>query len=70
MKYDMSVHVPQQIENLLQARASKNFDIFEDLLEGLKNILRAETKLIAGWKIDSDKRNSEKDIGEDVYISR
>lgn len=54
-KYDMMVHVPQQIENLLQARAQVNSELFNHVLSGLYVTLKENDVFVDGVDQDQQK---------------
>jgi len=53
-EYDIWLHVPQQIENLIQARAQANPELFNHVLSGLYQTLKDEKKFIDGVDLDQE----------------
>ena len=42
MEYDVNMHLPQQLENLMQARAGGNLEAFEHIKKGIEQIIDDE----------------------------
>jgi len=60
-EYDIWLHVPQQIENLIQARAQANPELFNHVLSGLYQTLKDEKKFIDGVDLDQETLQDEFD---------
>ena len=56
MEYENSVHLPQQIENLLHQRAEGDIDGFEHILQGIKIMMKDEQMFITGLIAYSNKK--------------
>lgn len=56
MNYENDIHIPQQVENLLQHRADGNIQGFEHVLEAIKIIMKDDQTFITGLVADSNKK--------------
>jgi len=66
--YDVLAHVPQQIENLLQARAQANPELFNHILSGLYQTLKDEKMFVDG--VDQDQSTLQEDFGKTFTMLR
>ena len=60
MRYDMNMHIPQQIETLLHYRSNSDVVGFDYILTGIRTLMQSEQGFIKG--LDDDQKKREKNI--------
>ena len=59
MNYENNIHIPQQVELLLQHRANGDIDGFNHVLEAIKIIMKDEQTFITGLVADNNKKEKQ-----------
>ena len=59
MDYENEIHLPQQVELLLQHRANGDIDGFNHVLEAIKIIMKDDQTFITGLIADSNKKEKQ-----------
>lgn len=57
MKYDMELHIPNQVETLLHYRSQSDIASFEYILDGLKKLMSDHKEFLDGLSEDQKKRD-------------